>query len=128
MPTLLEKLGKFAYLDKTVLCPSGFEDIQSDRKLRVPRFNDYQLCAQILSSDLFLLGQKLEQNGSRVAMQIEKQKAAARGDVLGCQVTKQRAFPGSGPPQDGHVFRPFDLRNDHAAGGRASIYDLKSDR
>jgi len=57
-------------------------------------------------------------------MQIEEQKAAPER-CPGMQVTKQGAFPGSGPPQDGHVFRQLDLWNDRAAGvGRPSMTEI----
>ena len=51
-----------------------------------------------------MFSQVCKDKGNQIAMQVDAEKASARGDVLGHHVSKQAAFAGPGFPDDCNVF------------------------
>src|SRR6185369_4720480 len=89
VPALLEDLGEFGNLDKTMLVVPPFENVQTHREFRVGRFNDDQVGAQILGTPLLLGRNELQQVRRRIAVKIEIDESAIGSNILAGHVAKQ---------------------------------------
>ena len=114
MPPLAKDLREFRDLDESGISGFLFERIEAHRGLGIRRIDDDQALAQILIESHFLLRDQAQQEGSRIAVKIEKYKTLRSPDVLLDQADDETGLPASRAADDNGMFRATVLWNGYA--------------